>query len=222
MYQCKTPVVLLVFKRAEETARVFEVVRQVKPPKLLVVADGPREDRPDEPAKCAATRAVIDRVDWECEVLTNYSDVNLGCKERVSSGLHWVFSLVEEAIIVEDDCVPDASFFRYCDELLEKYRDCPQVMSVTGENTHGYQNPDASYCFSYYSFYWGWATWRRAWELFDGKMELWAGLRQTNWLSNLLQDEDATAYWAKIFDQTFDGFNSWGWAWSFSKSWSWG
>jgi glycosyltransferase involved in cell wall biosynthesis/tetratricopeptide (TPR) repeat protein len=216
MYQCKTPVVLLIFKRAEQTAQVFEVVRQVKPPQLLVVADGPREDRPEEVEKCAATRAVIEGVDWDCEVLTNYSDVNLGCKERVSSGLTWVFSLVEEAIIIEDDCVPDVSFFRYCDELLEKYRNCPQVMSVTGENTHGYQNPDASYCFSYYSFYWGWATWRRAWELFDGKMELWGGLRKTNWLSNLLQDEDATAYWAKIFDQTFDGFNSWGWAWTFA------
>ena len=117
-YQCKTPVVLLIFKRAAETAKVFEVVRQVKPRQLLVVADGPRSDRPDEPEKCAATRAVIEGVDWDCEVLTNYSDINLGCKERVSSGLTWVFSLVEEAIIIEDDCVPDVSFFRYCEYLL--------------------------------------------------------------------------------------------------------
>ena len=215
-WQCKTPVVLLLFKRAEATAKVFEVVRQVKPNKLLVVADGPRPDQPGEAEKCTATRAIIDRVDWDCEVLTNYSDVNLGCKERVSSGLNWVFSLIEEAIIIEDDCVPDASFFRYSEELLERYRDDIQIMSVTGENTHGYHRSDASYYFSYYSFYWGWATWRRAWELFDGKMELWARLRQTNWLENLLQNTEATLYWTKIFDQTFDGFNSWGWAWTFS------
>ena len=215
-FKSNTPVVLLVFKRPEQTAKVFEVVRQVKPPKLLVVADGPRPDKPGEAEKCAATRAIIDRVDWDCEVLTNFSEVNLGCKQRVSSGLTWAFEIVEEAIIIEDDCVPEASFFRYCEELLERYRDEPRVMSITGENTHGYQANDSSYYFSQYGFYWGWATWKRAWKMFDGDLQLWAGLKETNWLENLLQNPDATEYWADIFDSTYDGFNSWGYGWTFA------
>lgn len=216
MFKLNTPVVLLIFKRPEQTAKVFEVVRQVKPPKLLVVADGPRVDQPGEAEKCLTTRAIIDRVDWNCEVLTNYSEVNLGCKERVSSGLDWVFSIVDEAIIIEDDCVPDPSFFRFCEELLERYRDVPQVMSITGENTHGYQASDASYYFSQYSFYWGWATWKRAWKLFDVSLKLWEGLRNTNWLGNLLQNSEATEYWSEIFENTFNGFNSWGYGWTFA------
>ncbi|MEL6929236.1 MAG: glycosyltransferase [Cyanobacteria bacterium J06600_6] len=215
-FQSHTPVILLVFKRPEQTAQVFEMVRQVKPPKLLVVADGPRTDKPGEAEKCAATRAIIDRVDWDCEVYTNFSDVNLGCKNRVSSGLTWAFEIVEEAIILEDDCVPELSFFRFCEELLERYRDTPQVMSITGENTHGYQANDSSYYFSHYSFYWGWATWRRAWKQFDGSLQLWKGLRETNWLSNLLQNPEAAEYWSDIFEQTYNGFNSWGYGWTFA------
>jgi glycosyltransferase involved in cell wall biosynthesis/tetratricopeptide (TPR) repeat protein len=215
-FKLNTPVVLLIFKRPEQTAKVFEVVRQVKPPKLLVVADGPRPDKVGEAEKCSAARSIIEKVDWDCQVLTNFSDVNLGCKNRVSSGLNWVFSLVEEAIIIEDDCVPDPSFFHFCEELLERYRDVPQVMSITGENTHGYQASDSSYYFSQYSFYWGWATWKRAWKLFDGSLKLWEGLRETNWLSNLLQNPEATEYWSDIFEQTFNGFNSWGYGWTFT------
>ena len=215
-FKSNTPVILLIFKRPEQTAKVFEMVRQVKPPKLLVVADGPRPDKPGEAEKCAATRAIVEGVDWDCEVLTNYADTNLGCKQRVSSGLTWAFEIVEEAIIIEDDCVPEVSFFRYCEELLERYRDEPKVMSITGENTHGYQANDSSYYFSQYSFYWGWATWRRAWKLFDGDLKLWAGLKETNWLRNLLQNPEATEYWADIFDSTYNGFNSWGYGWTFA------
>lgn len=110
-WQFNTPVAFIIFNRPDTTARVFAEIAKAKPPKLLVVADGPREDKVGEAEKCAATRAIINQVDWPCEVLTNYSDVNLGCKNRVSSGLDWVFEQVEEAIILEDDCLPDPTFF---------------------------------------------------------------------------------------------------------------
>ena len=110
----QTSVAFLVFNRPDTTEKVFEAIRQAKPPKLLVVADGPRAERPDEKEKCAAVRAVIDRVDWDCEVLKNYADVNMGCKYRISSGLDWVFDNVEEAIILEDDCLPHPTFFPVC------------------------------------------------------------------------------------------------------------
>lgn len=132
--QINTPVVFIIFKRPDTTEKVFEAIRRVKPPKLLVVADGPRAEQPSEVEKCSATRAIIDRVDWNCEVLKNYSETNLGCMQRVSSGLDWVFKTVPEAIILEDDCLPDATFFRFCEELLERYRDDERVMSVCGVN----------------------------------------------------------------------------------------
>ncbi|KMW70543.1 putative capsular polysaccharide synthesis family protein [Limnoraphis robusta] len=214
--ELRTPVVLIIFRRPDTTQKVFEVIRQVKPSKLFVIADGPRLDKPGEAEKCMAARKIIEQVDWNCQVLTNYSDINLGCKKRVSSGLDWVFSLVEEAIILEDDCVPDPTFFYFCQELLERYRDETQVMQITGENTHGYQCTDSSYYFSQYSFYWGWATWRRAWKLYDGSLKLWPQLRDTKWLDDLLVNERAVQYWSNIFDLVYEGFNSWGWAWTFT------
>ncbi|MFM7711944.1 MAG: glycosyltransferase family 2 protein, partial [Microcystis sp.] len=141
----------------DTTARVFEAIRQAKPPKLLVVADGPRADRADDIEKCKAARAIIEGVDWDCEVLTNYSDVNLGCKNRVSSGLNWVFDTVEEAIILEDDCVPDPTFFRFCEELLEYYRHDQRIMVISGNNFQfGKKRTGYSYYFSVYTHCWGW------------------------------------------------------------------
>ena len=130
----RTPVAFLIFNRPDATRRVFESIRDAKPPLLLVVADGPRPDRPDDSRACAEARSLIDRVDWNCEVRTNYSDVNLGCGKRVSSGIDWVFQQVEEAIILEDDCVPDPTFFRFCEELLEKYRHDERISEIGGVN----------------------------------------------------------------------------------------
>ena len=128
----------------------------------MVIADGPRQDKVGEFEKCMATRAIIDLVDWDCEVVTNYSDVNLGCKLRVSSGIDWVFEQVEEAIILEDDCLPDLSFFRYCDELLERYRSDTRIMFISGDNFQfgRKSNTDSYYfskCISITPPIWGWA-----------------------------------------------------------------
>ena len=170
----KTPVVLLIFNRPDTTAQVFESIRQAQPPKLLVVADGPRPDRPGEAEKCTAARAIIKQVDWPCEVLTNYAETNLGCGRRVSSGLDWVFDTVEEATILEDDCLPHPTFFRFCEELLEKYRNDERVMHISGSNFQfGRKRGEASYYFSRYPHGTGWASWRRAWQFFDVDLKLW-------------------------------------------------
>ena len=154
-----TPVALLIFNRPECTERVFAAIRQAKPSMLLAIADGPRPDRPDDIAKCAAARAIIDRVDWDCEVFKNYADTNLGCGVRPATGISWVFDRVETAIILEDDCIPHPDFFRYCDELLTRYRDDERVMHISGNNFWAgkYQHED-SYLFSRYTLSWGWAT----------------------------------------------------------------
>src|SRR5688572_12906720 len=118
-----TPVAFFVFNRPEPTARVFVEIARARPKQLLIVADGPRTDRPGEAEHCACVREIVSRVDWDCDVRTNYSDTNLGCKRRVSSGLDWVFDQTEAAIVLEDDCLPDPTLFRFFDETLARYRD---------------------------------------------------------------------------------------------------
>ncbi|MEA5557735.1 glycosyltransferase family 2 protein [Nodularia spumigena] len=174
----KTPVVFCIFRRLDTTEKVFQAIRQAQPSQLLVIADGPRVDCPGEVEECAATRAIIDQVDWDCEVIKNYSDINLGCHERMISGLDWAFSHVEQAIILEDDCLPDASFFPYCEEVLELYRDEDQVMHINGFNSRPRPKMLESYYISQVVSCWGWATWRRAWQHYDVKMQQWESYQQ--------------------------------------------
>src|SRR4030095_1100293 len=130
----QTPVALLIFNRPETTARVLAEIRNARPAKLLIIGDGPRPGEPADAERCLAARAAAANIDWGCEVLKNYSDVNLGCGQRPASGLDWVFQNVDRAIIMEDDCLPHPTFFRFCDELLEHYRDDERVMTVSGNN----------------------------------------------------------------------------------------
>ncbi len=218
-FQLKTPVAFLIFSRADTTQRVFEEIRRARPPKLLVVADGPRADRPDEADKCKAVRTIIDTVDWPCEVIKNYSDVNLGCKRRVSSGLDWVFNTVEEAIILEDDCLPHPTFFSFCEELLEKYRDDKRIGMISGDNFQfGRARTKYSYYFSKFTHIWGWAAWRRAWANYDVTMKVWPEIKNGNWLSDLLVDKKHAKYWTAIFDKIYSNqINTWDYQWTFAN-----
>ena len=217
-FQLTTPVAFLIFNRPDTTARVFEAIRQAKPPQLLVVADGPRPDRADDIEKCKAARAIIEGVDWDCEVLTNYSDLNLGCKNRVSSGLDWVFDTVEQAIILEDDCLPHPSFFRFCQELLDYYRDDKRIMAISGDNFQfGRKRTEYSYYFSCYNHIWGWASWRRAWQYYDVKMRLWQEIRDGNWLESILGESQSVKYWTKILQTYYDHkIDTWDYPWTFA------
>lgn len=213
-----TPVVFIIFKRPDTTEKVFAAIRQAKPPKLLVIADGSRTERPGEAEKCQATRAIIERVDWNCEVLTNYSEVNLGCAKRVSSGLDWVFEQVEEAIILEDDCLPDPTFFLFCEELLEKYRYDSRIMSISGQNVQmGRKRTNYSYYFSRYNHCWGWASWRRAWQYYDFHMKLWEEIKHSDFMKDILSDPRAVKFWNNFFQNTYDGLiDSWAVRWTFA------
>ena len=147
-----TPVAFIIFNRPDTTALVFAEIAKARPPKLLVVGDGPRAHKAGEAERVAATRAIIDQVDWPCEVLTHFSDTNLGCKKRVSSGIDWVFEQVEEAIILEDDCLPNQSFFQFCQEMLEYYRHDSRIGMISGNNFQvGGKTVPYSYYFSKYT-----------------------------------------------------------------------
>lgn len=209
------PVVFLVFNRPDVTERVFERIREAKPEQLFVVADGARIDRPGESEKVAATRAITERVDWPCEVHRNYSEINLGCGRRVSSGITWAFEQVEEAIILEDDCLPHPSFFHYCAELLQRYRDDERVMTISGDNfQRGIRRGDASYYFSKYMHCWGWATWRRAWQHFAPGIDFWPDVRESGCLSAVCFDDKEREYWTGIFERVYTGeIDTWDYPW---------
>lgn len=213
-----TPVAFIIFNRSDVTERVFQAIRYAQPQKLFVISDGPRGDRPGEAEKCAAARAVIDQVDWECEVLTNHSDTNLGCKRRVSSGIDWVFSQVEEAIILEDDCLPAPSFFQFCQTLLEKYRYDDRVMAISGNNFQGGQSrTDYSYFFSRYNYVWGWASWRRAWQHYDVKMKTWPEFVRSKYMEDISDGEEEKKFWTDNFQNVYDGLtDTWDYQWIYA------
>ncbi|MDB5321804.1 MAG: HlpA protein [Phycisphaerales bacterium] len=220
-YQLNTPVAMLVFNRPEQTARVFEMVRQARPPILLVVADGPRPGRADDAENCAKTRRIFESIDWPCDLRTRYAESNLGCKQNVSSGLAWVFDQVEETIVLEDDCLPHSTFFRFCAELLERYRDDPRIYTICGHNfQRGWRRNQESYHFSRYTHVWGWASWRRSWRRYDPDMKLWPAMRDGGWLVDVLGDRKEADYWARAIEMTYTGaFDTWDYQ-MFLTAWS--
>jgi len=211
-----TPVAFLIFNRPDLTEIVFESIRKAKPNKLLVVADGPR--CAEEERKCEKARKIINKVDWDCELMINFSDKNLGCKQRVFSGLNWVFSEVEEAIILEDDCLPSLSFFFFCQTLLERYRHDERIFMISGDNFQTGQSRTAySYYFSKYSHIWGWASWRRAWQHYDVDMKTWPEYKKLNLIRSVCEDLYEQKYWINIFDTVFSGaVDTWDYQWLYT------
>lgn len=164
----KSPVLFLIFKREDTTKRVFERIREAKPPRLYIAADGPRASRPDEREKCKKTREIVEKIDWPCEVHRLYRDENLGCGKGVSTAISWFFENEEQGIIIEDDILANIDFFSYCDEMLDKYKDDERIQLIGGRN-YLYNGYDSQYSYFLTSFghIWGWASWRRVWETYD-------------------------------------------------------
>jgi hypothetical protein len=214
----RAPVAFLIFNRPAFTARVFDAIAQARPSRLLVVADGPRPTHPDDPSLCREARAVIERVDWPCEVLTEYSETNMGCKLRIATGLDWVFRQADEAIVLEDDTLPDPSFFTFCEELLARYRDDRRVHMISGCNVvFPRRFSPSSYYFSRLYQIWGWASWARAWDTYDLEMRAWPELRETDWLARQLGGETEAAIARTIFELTYEGkVPTWDFQWAFA------
>lgn len=170
----ETPILLIVFNRPYTAQKVFDEIRKVKPRYLFVAADGPRPDRPDDVLNCANTRKIVEQIDWDCQLQTYFRDENRGCGYGPAEAITWFFTNVDEGIILEDDCLPDSSFFYYCADILVKYRDDPRIAIVSGTNTiRRWKDKQQDYLFSVLPGTWGWATWRRAWEKFDYNATAW-------------------------------------------------
>lgn len=216
--ELRSPVAFFIYHREDLTRQVFARIAAARPETLLVVADGPRSDVDGDRDRVAATRAIVADVSWPCRVLREYSDVNLGLRDRFATGLAWVFENVPEAIILEDDNLPDASFFRFCQALLDRYRDDERVMSVTGENYLPREVcPPQSYYFSLNPGIWGWASWRRAWRQFDLGMNTWPEFRDSGELLRLMDSPVQAELWTAKMERAYRGLlNSWFHPWLYA------
>lgn len=167
-----TPIIFIIFNRPETTKIVFQKIKKIKPKKLYLIADAPRDGIDTDIEAVIKTKLIVEDIDWECNVFKKYAETNLGCGINVSQGISWVFEHEEMAIILEDDCVPADGFFNYCEELLLKYKNDSRIMHIGGTNWHPNFNTrnHESYFFSKHAHIWGWATWKRSWNLFDYKM----------------------------------------------------
>lgn len=209
------PVAFVIFNRPNYAKAVFAEIRKARPKKLFIIADGPRT--PAEEAICKETRAVVENIDWPCEVHRNYAEKNLGLKERFRSGLNWFFENVEQGIILEDDCLPHQSFFRFASEILEKYKDDERIMMVSGDNFLPSFEIQDSYFFSRYFPIWGWATWRRAWEKYDVTIESWELPESKKLLKNMYAQKYMIDHTSKLFDNIRSGkLNTWDVQWLYT------
>ncbi len=216
-----TPVVFVIFKRPELTRQSFARIREARPPRLYILADGPRADKPGEDELCEATRRETENVDWPCEVIREFSDKNLGCQERIGGSLGKIFEREETAIIVEDDCLPDPSFFPYCEAMLEHYKDTPQVGQISGLNVlwNRYKPPHDIF-FSKYAMCWGWATWADRWQHWDRHLEAWPGLRDDAAFHEWLGLPREWPYWEGVFDKLHSKsspWDTWAFPWIFTN-----
>lgn len=215
-HQLKTALLFLVFNRLDTTKQVFEAIRLAKPPRLYVAADGARASREGEGAKVRAVRDyVMSHIDWPCEVKTLFREKNLGCKHAVSSAITWFFENEEMGVILEDDCLPDPTFFRFCEELLAHYCHDERIAMITGDNFQlGRKRTEASYYFSRYNHIWGWASWRRAWKHYDPDVRMWPKMRDENWLDVLIKDPKERKSWEKIYQALYEGqIDTWDYQW---------
>lgn len=217
----ESPVLFLVFNRMDTMERVFQTIRAARPPRLYVASDGPRGDRSGEAEKVESIRSrVLSSIDWPCEVKTLFRDRNLGCGRAVSSAIDWFFQHEEQGIILEDDCIPDPTFYRYCDDLLQHYREDDRVMMVSGANFlfERAGMVRESYYFSKYQMIWGWATWRRAWIKYDFEMRGWSDNAPGDPVGTMNIRLDERQFWRRIFSKMAgpNRVNTWDFQWLYA------
>lgn len=219
MSNFETPILFIVFNRPDTTKLVFDSISQKKPKKLYIAADGPRSSISGEEILIKEVRDIVNNITWECDVKTLYRKENIGCKKAVSSAIDWFFSFEEEGIILEDDCLPDKTFFDYCQAMLRKYRNDERIMMISGTNFFFKDNVrlNMDYYFSRYYPIWGWATWKRAWNFYDIDMKNWPAYKKNNKLKRMFDRIDVADLYTNMFDIVYDKkISTWDIQWVYS------
>ena len=213
--ELKTAVLFLVFNRPDTTRQVFEAIRQAKPPRLYVAADGPREGKLGEVESVKKVRTIATAVDWPCEVKTLFRDKNLGCRKGISSAITWFFEQEEQGIILEDDCLPSLSFFKFCEIMLDKYRENKSVWMISGFNPHQPGISSSEYFMSQNPSVWGWASWRDRWVHYTVDIN-YVRKKEPNWLTGLKLPDYVISHYDKVFSDTASGkIDTWAYQLSF-------
>lgn len=215
---CRAPVLLVIFNRPENTQHVFNQIKAAKPKKLYIAADGPRPGNPNDTILCRQARQVVNQVDWNCKVTTLFREENIGCGLGVSSAISWFFEQEDEGIILEDDCLPELSFFRFCSELLTKYKEDEEIYLISGTKRQN-EIPWSSsgYFFSNYPVTWGWATWRRAWQKFNFEIPDVDRTFASGSLDHIFQSKKEKFYWKKKMKMIEkEKKNIWDYQWRFA------
>lgn len=211
-------VLFLAFNRPAHFARVLQAVRASGPRKLFISIDGPRHDRPGEGAQVRQVRELAEGIDWATEVHLKAPEKNQGCGPAVSSAISWALSQVPEVIILEDDCLPDPSFLRFCDELLERHRHDERVMQICGTNWGA--SPERfeghSYAFTSFAPIWGWATWRRAWDLYDYELASWPRVKASGLVKGMAVSPRFRRLLERDWERVLAGHGTWDHQWQYS------
>lgn len=216
----RTAVLFLVFNRPDTTQQVLEAIRMAKPPRLYLAADGARADREGEAQKVQAVRdLVLECIDWDCEVKTLFRTHNHGCKMAVSGAIDWFFEQEEMGIILEDDCLPSQSFFWFCEAMLERHRNDMRVGYITGSNFYTQVGDDEySYHYTKIAPIWGWAAWRRSWNLYDRDLQRYARFKETRYMKELYYSEAEYRMWIDRLEPCLLGVrNTWDFQWGFTQ-----
>ena len=211
----KIPVLLLVYNRPNETKKVLNKLRQFKINKLFISSDGSKDNYKDQKLYLQ-TQKIIKKFKNK-NVKIQILDNNYGCKIAVTKAINWFFSQVEEGIILEDDCIPNKSFFDFCKKMLKKYR-YSNIKVISGNNfLNGKVKIEEDYYFSKYNHCWGWATWKHAWKLYDSEMIKWERFKETKKWKKLIGEKIERNYWEKIFDLCKKNkIDSWAYPWLYS------
>ncbi len=215
----RTPIVLLTFNRPHTTQRVFQEIKKIKPQKLFIASDGPRKNNKEDVIKCQQVREIMEQVDWNCEVHTFFREKNLGGPISNSSAISWFFENISEGIVLEDDCLPNQTFFWYCQELLEKYRNNDKIKCINGSNfKQDKKINDHSYYFSVFNHSWGWASWSRAWAHWNKDYNKnFNDFKKNKKIKKITKNKNYQKYWMSIFQKIYDGkINNWDYIWIFS------
>ena len=209
------PVLFLIFNRPDTAEEVMKAIQLAKPSKIYIAADGPRDHIDGEAALCQQTREIVlNLINWNCQIFTFFKEKNLGCAKAVAGAIDWFFSKEEMGIILEDDCLPDPSFFTFCNILLDHYKDDDRIMHISGFNDQPTHKSEYSYYFSNYPRVWGWATWKRAWKFHElTPAAVSDPLRSAIIKKYFYGFKKAGERWFHDFNRSHQSFSPWDYQW---------
>lgn len=217
-----TPILYIIFNRLDTVKQTFPRIKAQQPAQLFIAADGPRVNKLGEKEKCAEVREwVLSQIDWNCNVKTLFREENLGCGKGPAEAITWFFNNVEQGIILEDDCLTNNSFFPFCEELLNKYKKDYRVMQISGTNRLDiFQNDESDYLFTIYPSEWGWASWKRAWNLYDFNISKWQSIETQKIIKDIYYKPNWFSGMTGILNTTINNpeVSWWDYQWGFCKN----